>query len=153
MSLWKLEQVMREEIAEACKPIVAAIEAKYAPLIAEAKVAEEMRRKIEDDKILREALRDALWPVGTKLVEWTNRHNAHLWSRTGRVGFYEIFDERTSPPVTPREWHGNTFVRLAKKDGTPGRKSSSRWRVNWLEWLPEGEHPDTYKHPAKEREA
>lgn len=156
MSVWKLEQQMKEEIAEAIKPIEDAIRAKWEPKLREAQEAAKRRLLDKQAGEYQAALKAALWPVGTKLVEWSNREKRAWscvdvqWRKTGRTGFYDIFDERRHPRVKPMVWHAVPFVRLAKRDGTPGLISSDKWGVTWTNWLPEGEEPHTYKHPAKQ---
>lgn len=151
-----LKSKVETEVMTAITPIRAAIWEKYIPALAEAKRLDDEDLARYKDRVMQESLRDALWPVGTKLVEWSNAHPTNRyssqnapWYRTGRRGFYEIFDERKSAKVVSFLSHGWDFVRLAKKGGTPGAKIAQY--VNWQTWLPQGEHPDAYEHPFKPR--
>jgi hypothetical protein len=155
---YELKQQVEAEIEAACKPIREAIWKKHCAALAQAKEEDRVAEEAWRDRATKSALKKALWPPGTKLVEWTNQRTTWKygpvqkipWEQTGQVGFFEIYDERTSGKVIPMKSHGIQFVRLARKDGSPGSKSASWFR--WECWLPEGEHPDTYAHPANVRE-
>lgn len=157
MTLRELESQMRQEIAAACEPIEKAIREKWEPVLQEARLREELAAAKRAEKLMQDALDQALWPVGTKLVEWSNRipysQQVGSWKPTGREGFYDIFDERKMEQVRPMVSHAEPFVRLAKKNGTPSKLSSDKWGVQWGNWFPEGTHPDTYEHPAKKKGA
>lgn len=150
----KLKRQIDLEIEVACKPIRDAIWAKYADQLAEAARQDKDEENERLDLLVAEGMSRAKWPVGTKLVEWENHiyqyGQCHIfpWRKTEREGFYEIYDERTSAKVVGATWTGKLFLRLALKNGKPGSKAARVY--NWELWLPEGEHPDTYKHPYAE---
>lgn len=156
---YDLKQKIEAEIEEACKPIKSSIWKRYGGELLEAQRRDREHEERWKNDVIKSAKKKALWPIGTKLVEWSNRdpmsrwsHKRIPWYKTGRVGFYEIYDDRCDK-VTPSLGHGSLFVRLALKNGEPGRKSAERFGTVWKCWLPEGEHPDTYEHPAnKENE-
>lgn len=155
-SHWELKNEMQAEIAEAVRPITEQIEAKWKPILDDALLAETKREQRYRGQMYKSAVEAALWPIGTKLEEWTNTEGHFVqrsipWKPTGRTGFYEIYHEKKSADVARSMRHGEPFVRLAKKDGSPGSRAET-W-VHWQSWIPEGLHPDTYEHPAnKERD-
>ena len=160
MRIWEIEQKIREEIDAACDPIKAAIRAKWEPVLKEARERESGAAARQAEKQIQGALAEALWPVGTKLVEWTEFETYGWgtprkipWKPTGREGFYDIFDQRKMEKVRPRVSHAEPFIRLAKKNGTPSKLSSDRFRTQFGNWFPEKTHPDTYEHPAKKKGA
>lgn len=150
----EIKKQIKDEIEVACKPIREAIWAKYADQLAEAARQDKAAETELLDLLVANGISKAKWPIGTKLVEWENRIYQHgrchifPWRKTGREGFYEIYDERTSAKVVSAPRIGHLFVRLALKNGKPGSRAESVY--NWELWLPEGEHPDTYKHPYAE---
>ncbi len=152
----ELKNEMQAEIAEAVRPITEQIEAKWKPALEAARRLEANREFRYKDEVYKAAVEAALWPIGTKLEEWTNTEGRFAqrsipWKPTGRTGFYEIYHEKKSVNVARSMSQGKPFVRLAKKDGSPGSRAET-W-VHWQSWIPEGLHPDTYEHPAnKERD-
>lgn len=153
-SHWELKNEMEAEISEAIRPIKEQIEAKWAPVLDEARRMKARRELRYKDEMYKAAVAAALWPIGTKLEEWTNTegrfaHRSIPWKPTGRTGFYEIYHEKKSANVARSMSHGKPFVRLANKDGSPGLRADT-W-VHWQSWLPEGLHPDNYEHPANRK--
>lgn len=154
-STWELKNEMQGEIEAAIAPIRDAIAAKWAPVLQAARDAEARQMQMYEDNEYAEAVENALWILGTKLVEWTDTAGCYgyrkiPWEKTGRIGFYEIYHRENSAPIRGSQSHGKPFVRLAKKDGKPS-VLAVRW-AHWLSWLPDGEHPDTYEHPATKAE-
>lgn len=158
-SSYDLKLEMQAEIAEAIKPIEEAIRARYDPLLKEAYAIEKQREDSYLDVRYASAVAEALWPIGTKLVEWENRVRSKYyqdreipWRRTGRIGFYEIYDARKSASLVAPPSHASEMIRLARKDGTAGSKRATEWHL-MARWFPEGVHPNTYEHPLAKREA
>lgn len=151
MKVWEIEKKIADEIKAACQPIEAAIRDKYRPMLEEASQKEAEYLELTKKTLMQEALKAALWPSQTRLIEWNRglRHGPEQWRQTGRIGLYEIYDEKSSAPTVPDRPHATAIIRLLRKDGTPGTRILN-W-VDWTSWLPEGEHPDTYKHPSRIR--
>lgn len=151
MKVWQIEAQIHEEIRRACQPIEEAIRDKYRPMLEEASRQEAEDWEREKNSWMQEALELALWPIGTRLVEWSRglRHGPEQWKQTGRIGLYEIYDENKSASIVPDRPHATPIIRLLRTDGTTGHRIVN-W-VDWTNWLPEGQHPENYKHPAIER--
>jgi hypothetical protein len=88
--------------------------------------------------IVDEAIRQNVDMYSGVLVEWSRFWSDKIYKPTGRRGRYEIMTP-TTQVLPPKPYVGGKFVRLLKKDGTPGLRRGDYWDSG--KWLPEGETP------------
>lgn len=103
----------------------------------------------------KDAAKDAPYPIGTKMVEWTEPYRSFYnevpKKPTGRTGVIELVTRETQHPANLRYGKasvGSYVIRLLKKDGTPSLSyvELGAWRTGT--WLPEGKEP---KQPKVKR--